>query len=590
MPKHFKLLAAVLLAISMMTTVIGYAANTDSSKLKAKGGQNELSEIQQDGRKKLKQKLKLSYTHPDFEKMLDNNQKEAIINSLKKWKLDLPTNNTFTVTSIGNLKDPNNKVIYMWSSTPNPNWDQSKTPTAEDSETGDPRFIRTEFNVLLNKAPKKAWKATIEQDNDLKTELNNIPESEISTDEKNVLFGKDKADNLFTAKSELLIDINATTSTSSSFTTSSSFVSSTSSATVSSSSIIATSTNSSVSSTKSEDKKVGLLDLLFTAPKVSAGPSDYSWPWANGITRNVNLYTAPTTKWHTDQYDSTEGLDTGDRAIDIQFQGGTDILAPITGVAYRRCSDANNSTFVIRSAFTPNNTYGGNGMRLLHLTPDTNVAQTSYTKGQKIGTVQTGLLPWNSSFGCGGGGYGDHIHLKFLANNMVVDGTTITYGNNYNSFTSQNGTTTTPPTVPATNPKFVIRRTLTNQCVNSFQPYNGKPLDTWTCDTTDPEETWEQVPLVGGFSLKRKNTNYCFDAANPGTNDFVKNYTCNGTDSQKFLYDSNSNSGTYKALYRAGTSNNGQCVAKGSPGNGLTIKMYTCSAFNGNFQWDLVPV
>ena len=58
MPKHFKLLAAVLLAISMTTTVIGYAANTDSSKLKAKGEQNELSETQQDGRKKLKQKLR----------------------------------------------------------------------------------------------------------------------------------------------------------------------------------------------------------------------------------------------------------------------------------------------------------------------------------------------------------------------------------------------------------------------------------------------------------------------------------------------------------------------------------------------------
>ena len=388
----------------MTTTVIGYAANTDSSKLKTKGEQNELSEIQQDVRKKLKQKLKLSYTHPDFEKMLDATQKEAIINSLKKWKLDLPTNNTFTVTSIGNLKDPNNKVIYMWSSTPNPNWEQSKTPTAEDSETGDPRFIRTEFNVLLNKAPKKAWKATIEQDNDLKTELNNIPESEISTDEKNVLFGYDKADNLFTAKSEVLIDSDSTTTT------------------------------------EDKEKKVGLLDFLFASPKVSAGPNDYSWPWANGGVRNVSQ------SWHGlppngyDGFDSEIGQSLKNIALDVSMPNsgiaGTNVLAPISGTTARKCNDQYNSTVVI-----------GN-MRILHMSPYTNFGKYSqditFNKGDVIGTVSSNITSINnpSNLSCGSGD-APHLHIKFLANNMVVDGTTITYGNNYNSFTSQNGTTTT---------------------------------------------------------------------------------------------------------------------------------------------------
>jgi hypothetical protein len=87
------------MVITLTTSIVGNTANnTDGAKLKTKGEQNQLADIQPDGRKKLKQKIKLDYTHPDFEEMLDNSQKEAIIKSLKKWKLDLPVNNTFTVT------------------------------------------------------------------------------------------------------------------------------------------------------------------------------------------------------------------------------------------------------------------------------------------------------------------------------------------------------------------------------------------------------------------------------------------------------------------------------------------------------------
>ena len=123
--------------------------------------------------------------------------------------------------------------------------------------------------------------------------------------------------------------------------------------------------------------------------------------------------------WHTDKYDSYEvpELATGNRALDIQFTGGTAILSPITGVAYRKCSDINGSTIVIRPNSTPNGTYGGSGMRILHMASDNNFNNTqdiSYAKGQQIGTVKTGLLPYNSAnpFPCGAGGTGDHIHLK----------------------------------------------------------------------------------------------------------------------------------------------------------------------------------
>jgi hypothetical protein len=568
MLKLHTIITSFLMVITLTTSIVGNAANnTDGAKLKTKGEQNQLADIQPDGRKKLKQKIKLEYTHPDFEKMLDDSQKEAIIKSLKKWKLDLPVNNVFTVTSIGNFKDPNNKVVYMWASTPNSNWDSSKTPTEEDFETGDPRFVRAEFNVLLNKASKKEWKATIEQDNELKTVLNNIPESEISTGEKNVMFGSNLTENKFTDKSEILID--------------------------------STTVTTAIESKKEEtpDKKVGLLDILFSSPVVSAGPNDYSWPWANGTTKNVNVYNAPNIKWHYDGYDSLEvpALNNGTRALDIQMSGGESVLAPISGVSYKRCSDVNGSTMVIRPTEIPNGSAGGQGMRLLHLSSNPSTQSVSVTKGSQVGTIKQGLLPYNGQYLCGGGGDADHLHLKFLADNMVVDGQTITYGTNYNSFTSNIGATVTPPPAP-TSSKFNIRRTGTNQCINSFQPANNKALDTWTCDTTDPEETWEQVPVTGGFMLRRKNTTgtgayqkptgYCIDSTNPVTDATINTYQCDGNDNaQRFQYDSST-----KKFYRIGTGNNNQCVAKGNPGNGLLIKSYTCTAFNDNFKWDFVPV
>jgi hypothetical protein len=210
--------------------------------------QNTLAEKLPNGKKLLKKKLSLDYTSPKFETELTDQQKSAILTSLKKWKLDLPINNAFTVTSIADLTSNNRnqissstssaistissngtdksknkkavnsivsssvrpakkpieqKVVYMWASTPDPNWDTNKPFDAEDYESGDPRFIRTEFNVLLKKAKNGNWNATLEQDNELKAELQDIPEAEVTTEEKNVLFGANKSENNYTDKVEV---------------------------------------------------------------------------------------------------------------------------------------------------------------------------------------------------------------------------------------------------------------------------------------------------------------------------------------------------------------------------------------------------
>lgn len=134
MSKLLHILAAVLVLISLTSNTFADAqtiGNTQSSTsttspLKSSNinlpttGNGTLSSIQNtlaqklpNGKKQLKKQLALDYTNPKFETELTGQQKSAILTSLKKWKLDLPINNTFTVTSIADLKK-NQKVVYMW--------------------------------------------------------------------------------------------------------------------------------------------------------------------------------------------------------------------------------------------------------------------------------------------------------------------------------------------------------------------------------------------------------------------------------------------------------------------------------------------
>lgn len=474
--KHILAIATVFscLLSSISVLALSSSSNLTSSNSKSQSSQTssvsstissqqiELADKLPNGKKQLKKPLSLDYTNPKFETEITKPQKEAILKALKKWKGELPVNNTFTITSWADLKTEtadstkqskkkdkkteNAQVIYMWASTPNTKWDNSKPFDAEDYESGDPRFIRTEFNVLLKQSKKGDWKASLERDTEIKTDSESITES--SEDQKvyQDLFGTNKADNLLTATSDVLIDsISLTSAISFSLTsnstviTSSSFVSSIISnnpSTISNSS--QTQPNSNTSS-----KKVGFLESLLNlgSVKASAGEYDYSWPWKAGDTYSVSQ------GWHgsgvvgsIDGYDWQESKDYKDIALDINMKGGDSVLAPISGTVYRKCNDSNNATVLIR----PDATNGTSGMRLLHLSPNNsfgvNSSDISYKKSQVIGTIKAGLL--SSDKGCGYG-YGDHLHLKFMTNNMVVDGSTITYGSSYSSFTSQNSTNTT---------------------------------------------------------------------------------------------------------------------------------------------------
>jgi hypothetical protein len=157
------ILTTSLVIVIVFTTISFSTLNLEAKKSKDEVAvniakqQSELVDNLPNGKKQLKKKLALEYTNSKFETDLNSEQKLAILQSLKKWKGELPVNNRFTVTSLADIKSntndstkqskkknsntPNSKVVYMWASIPNPNLDNNTPYDAEDYEEGDPRFI-----------------------------------------------------------------------------------------------------------------------------------------------------------------------------------------------------------------------------------------------------------------------------------------------------------------------------------------------------------------------------------------------------------------------------------------------------------------
>jgi hypothetical protein len=65
MLKLHTIITSFLMVITLTTSIVGNATNnTEAGKLKTKGEQNQLADVQPDGRKKLKQKISLGFSPP----------------------------------------------------------------------------------------------------------------------------------------------------------------------------------------------------------------------------------------------------------------------------------------------------------------------------------------------------------------------------------------------------------------------------------------------------------------------------------------------------------------------------------------------
>jgi FG-GAP-like repeat len=576
----FRILGIFTLITSLSAGIIANAAAPTKEAIR-QTEQNELAITQPNGKKQLKKKLSLDYSNPKFESELNKSQKDAILSALKKWKLDLPVNNTFTVTSISDLKK-NQKVVYMWAVTPNANWDNSKSFDIEDYEEGDPRFIRTEFNVLLKKS-NGGWKATLEQDNELKTELSSIPESEVTTEEKNVLFGANKPENYFTDQNEVLIEVNTTN-----FSSSNSSISSVSSSSVTlssqinSSSVNSVSTSSNKSTSSASSQTIGLLDVLFGTLKVSAAwETDYSWPWTSG----QQFYAGQ--GWHDEGtyfgrndngtfYGTPNGINVDGKAIDLQpfNNASTDVLAPVSGVIQRSCVDPMQAHLKFPR------------MGILHIATSGLINATSVTKSQKIGSI---FNPGNYYSGLCGTTYGTHLHIKIL-DNQVIDGNTFSYNTNYNPvpipgttnnsvqvFTSQN----TPPTLPITDPNIIkVQPPVDNY---NFALNSGCGITETNpvyISVRDNNSNCQKMRYNAGNNTITNPFGKCLDAGYP-TQQLVF-YPCNGSNNQKWKQENST--GRIWSFQRADNTNLVRCIEHTGLSNGNIVKVLPCNGNSGQ-KW-----
>jgi Ricin-type beta-trefoil lectin domain len=607
---------------SMISSTSSIASINSSAISSLSSIQNTLAEKLPNGKKQLKKKLSLEYTSPKFESELTDQQKSAILTSLKKWKLDLPINNAFTVTSIADLtsnnrnqissstssaisvissngidkstnKKSNNsivsssvrpakkpieqKVVYMWASTPDPNWDKNKPFNAENYESGDPRFIRTEFNVLLKKSKNGNWKATLEQDNELKAELQDIPEAEVTTEEKNVLFGANKTENNYTDKVEVLLESANLGSNISSTDTSNSTTNSANS----------TSNQSTVpnsqQATSSSNSTIGLMDIFFKSPKVSAAAweDEYSWPWKNGETWTVNTGYG----WHEcstpneTNYAYSEGITVSGCAFDMypNASASSEVLAPKSGIIRRACKDEYQGFVRIGE------------LSILHLNLSGLIEDNvSVSKSQKIGTM---FYPPAYNFDLNGDGVKDifssrcgkttagHLHIKFAVDNMNVDGIIIKHnGLLPSSLTSKNEK---PP---------VVRPQIVDYSMSRVQP----PLDNWdraldsSCSLNSIVTIWkrndgdcQKLKYDYGTNAIRNPFGQCLDAGNMNGNGKLVFYSCNNSSNQKWFHEP----GDGRIwVQQKDNSNKNRCIEYSALNNGDEIYVLPCSS-DGRQRW-----
>jgi hypothetical protein len=130
----------------------------------------------------------------------------------------------------------------------------------------------------------------------------------------------------------------------------------------------------------------------------------------------------------------------------------------------------------------------------------------------------------------------------------------------------------------------MFKRTGTDQCMDLYNPVDGTPVTTWTCQNGLQDQIFEAISSNGGgVAFRRIGTNKCIDAYNPYNGRGVYGWTCDySAANHAWIYDYNT-----KQLTQRNTS---QCIAKHLPSNNSQINTWTCNTADGNLKWEAVRV
>ena len=600
MSNLIKALSTIIIILTLIFNNLNFSFNLN---IQAKTNNQTIS------KKSLKNKLLLGYTNPKFETDLDSNQKQAILKSLKKWKGELPIDNSFTITSIANLKSEttdqakqhkklnkntsNALVVYMWSQTTNPNYDP-KNPG--DGEEGDPSMIRTPFNVLLKQTKNGNWIASLERDPEAKADTVDITETDQDAQIYKDLFITDNPDNGYTATEEVLVEDGNTlpAAISSSIPISSlSKIEPDRTSTISSSSVtvqdipkVVPEQNESVAISKEKTSWIQSI-LNFGSVSVSAQVAqqyNYSWPWKGGDTWAVGQ------GWHgCETYTTADGFigSPSGCALDIQpinslgVSMSNNLVAPITTSITRSCDDGFQGMYKL-----------GN-MSILHIASGSMIINSNVLvrKGDNIGNAfnpnvfpytdlhwKTDTVTQGKKFvsSCGET-FGTHIHIKLA------------------SITNPANTlNTTPPSMQY-------------ESLTGSTTIDGKYLQGAKITPVRSDNKQNYNPILNQYGQFATGSTYLTSQNYPNTNTYtgkIKSFTNNNKIFD--IYDFNGNNGAAVQLYEAGTNNpvnqrwyfddvnrqvkgmNGKCLEVSSTNY---IKMQDCTTttsqkwqFNSNNQ------
>jgi hypothetical protein len=139
--------------------------------------------------------------------------------------------------------------------------------------------------------------------------------------------------------------------------------------------------------------------------------------------------------------------------------------------------------------------------------------------------------------------------------------------------------------VQASSPQM-LKRIGSNFCLNAHNPRNESTVNLWGCDSNDPDQKWEKIPITTGtttqWMIKRVGSNFCLNAHNPRNESTVNLWRCDSNDPDQKWEEINN-----QMLRRAGSS---FCLNAHNPGSESKVNLWQCDSNDPDQQWEKIAL
>lgn len=128
----------------------------------------------------------------------------------------------------------------------------------------------------------------------------------------------------------------------------------------------------------------------------------------------------------------------------------------------------------------------------------------------------------------------------------------------------------------------MFKRVGSNFCLNAYLPGQGSTVNLWGCDSNDPDQKWEKIPVTTGTTtqlmIKRVGSDFCLNAYRPGKSSKVNLWKCDVNDPDQKWEDIGN-----QMIKRAGSN---FCLNAYRPGKSSTVNLWGCDTKDGDQKWE----